>query len=188
MFCIAVSRSCNLLLSKLGLVLIFNADVLEGCKLLLLNSFDLESFVFKLLSDFAAFFKVVQSGVLVVLGVSADLSADSGGVVAEVHLLLVLDDALLLLSTLLLLNDAEERVTLQLCLLGKHFFALISELNLVDVSFTFLMEHDNHTDNVKLLLVDSSLIEKSLFVELKHSLLKFNFLILDFLASFIKFR
>ena len=129
MFCIAVSRSCNLLLSKLGLVLIFNADVLEGCKLLLLNSFDLESFVFKLLSDFAAFFKVVQSGVLVVLGVSADLSADSGGVVAEVMLLLVLDDSLLFFGAFLFLNNAEERVTLKFSLLGEHFFAF-EELSL----------------------------------------------------------
>lgn len=108
---------------------IFNADVLEGCKLLLLNSFDLESFVFKLLSDFAAFFKVVQSGVLVVLGVSADLSADSGGVVAEVMLLLVLDDSLLLFGAFLFLNNAEERVTLKFGLLGKHFFAF-EELSL----------------------------------------------------------
>ena len=43
--------------------------------------------------------------------------------VPQVQLLLLVDETLLLLSALVLLNDTEERVTLEFCLLSEHFFA-----------------------------------------------------------------
>lgn len=141
----------------------------------------------------AAFFGNLDAGFLETLNYEVDnfTHSESFSTGNSFNRLLVTLDRCVTTDVLLLLSGVVftvQKVCLLFLKLGEHFFALISELNLVDVSFTFLMEHDNHTDNVKLLLVDSSLIEKSLFVKLKHFLLKFNFFILDFLASFIKFR
>lgn len=138
MLCIVVSRSYDFLLGKFSLVLLFDSNFLEGRKFLLLDPFDLKSFISQLLSDFATFFEVVKSVVLCLLGVGRDLRADGGSVVAEVHLLLIFDDAFLLLGALLFLNDTEERVTLQLCLLRKHFFALKELLLSSNVQITSL--------------------------------------------------
>jgi len=147
LLCIVVSRSYDFLLGKFSLVLVFDSDALEGGKFLLLDAFDLKSFISQLLSHFATFFEVVESVVLDLLGVGRDLRADGGGVVAEMHLLLVFDDALLLLSALLFLNDTEEGVTLQLCLLRKHFFALkelllTSNIQVLRLTGLFLSFHN----------------------------------------------
>lgn len=121
--------SYNFLFGKLGLVFVFYADLLQGVKFLGFDSFDLASLVFKLLADLAALFKVIKSLMFDLVSVSRDLSADGSSVVAEMMFLLIFEDLLLILRALLLINDAEERVTLQLGLLGEHFFAL-HELNL----------------------------------------------------------
>lgn len=54
------SRSDNLLLGKVVLVLVFNAQALESSELLALDSFNLLALVLKPLTDLATFFEVVQ--------------------------------------------------------------------------------------------------------------------------------
>jgi hypothetical protein len=103
----------------------------------------------------------------------------------------VLLDALITAEYLLLLSGVVftvQQVSLLVLKFAEHIFALLPELDLVNVGLTLLMEHDNHTDDVKFLLVNTGLVEEPLFVQLQHFLFKFNFLILDVLAGLIQSR
>jgi hypothetical protein len=96
---------------------------LDDVKLLLLDTFDLESVVFQLLSHFLTFFKVIKAILLVDARVLRDLGAYNVSVVPELTLLLLLHLSFLLLVFLLALNDAQEIVTLSLGLVGQSALA-----------------------------------------------------------------
>jgi len=116
--------SVDSLLCKLGLVLIFDANVLETVELFGLDALDLKSFVFKTLSHFTSFFEVVEACLLSALGVVPNLTAESFRMVAQVHLLRIVDETLFFLTALVLLDDSEERVAFEFGLLAEHFLAL----------------------------------------------------------------
>jgi hypothetical protein len=116
--------SVDSLFGKFGLVLIFDADVLESVELFGLNALDLKSFIFETLTHFASFFEVVETSLLARFSVVADLTADGVRVVPQMHLLLLVNETLLLLSALMLFDDLEERVAFEFGLLAEHLLAL----------------------------------------------------------------
>lgn len=119
-----LSRSADSLLGQVGLVLFGNADIFQTLKFMSLDALNLQALVLNSLAHLTAFFEVIETCLLFTLGVNTDLVADGGGVAAEGVLLLRGDLALLFLHLLLLLNDAQELVTLGLGLRSKHDLAL----------------------------------------------------------------
>jgi len=117
------------LLCKFGLVLIFDADFLKTSEFFGFDALDLLSLVLKTLPHFTSFFEVVEAVLFGLLSVITNLRANGGGMVAQVLLLLFIDEAFLFLSTFVLFDDAEERIALEFSLLTEHFFAL-AELSL----------------------------------------------------------
>lgn len=85
----------------------------------------------------------------------------------RLHSLLVLLNGLVTAEDLFLLSGVVltvQKVSLLVLELREHVFALFPELNLVDVGLTLLVEHDNHTHDVKFLLVNTGLVEEPLLV------------------------
>lgn len=116
--------SVDSLFCKFSLVLVFDSDLLESVELFGLNALDLKSFIFETLTHFTAFFEVVKTMLLARFSIVADLATDGVRMVPQVHLLLVVNETLLLLSTLVFFDDLEERVAFEFGLLSEHFFAL----------------------------------------------------------------
>lgn len=58
------SSECDLLLGKFGSVLLRDGQLVELLEFLLFNSFDLSALLVDLLTDFAAFLKVVEAVLL----------------------------------------------------------------------------------------------------------------------------
>lgn len=112
------------LLCQLCLVLLLDADFLQGAKFLDLDAFDLQTLIFKALTHLASFFKIVKTILFANLLIVSNLVPDGLGVVSQVGFLLLVDEALFFFGALVLFNDAEEGVTLEFGLLAEHFFAL----------------------------------------------------------------
>lgn len=72
-------HSQNSLLGQISLVLVGNADVLQVIQLLFLDVFDLDAFFLDLLAHLATFLQVVQTRLLLNLGVVADLDSIKRG-------------------------------------------------------------------------------------------------------------
>lgn len=163
--------SVDSLFREFSLVLIFDSDVLESVELFGLNALDLKSFIFETLTDFASFFEVVETSLLARFSVVADLTADGVCVVPQMHLLLIVNETLLLLSTLVLFDDLEERVAFEFGLLAEHLFAL-HELHLacnvesLSLLATLLSLGDLLSSFIALVLLERTFLAESIDLSL----------------------
>ena len=134
----------DLFLGQLGCVLLRDVESVQLIELLLFNSLNLATLVFDLLANLASLLEIVKSVLLRLLVVGVNLGAELLGMLLKNLLLFLFNVSLLLLYFLLLLDYAEEFVTLLLGLLGKACLAL-KELSLASLfhilkHFLFVLE------------------------------------------------
>ena len=134
----------DFLFGQFGCVLLRNVESVQLIKLLLFNSLNLATLVLNLLADLASFLEIVKSILLRLLVVGVNLGAELLGMLLKNFLLFLFNVSLLLFYFLLLLDYAEEFVTLLLSLLGKAGLSL-KELSLASLfhilkHFLFVLE------------------------------------------------
>jgi len=89
-------------------------------ELVLLDAFDLESFVFETLTHHAALLEEVQALLLLDFRIRVDLVSDSVGMSTKCSMLVFLNPSVVLFRSLLLFNDSQEGITFSLGLLCHH--------------------------------------------------------------------
>jgi len=138
---------------------------LDCAKLLLLDSFNLETVVLELLSDLLALLEVIESVLLLDVVVLRNLSTHNIGVVSQLVLALLFQFAFLLLVFLLAVNDAEEIVTLGLGLGGESVLTLVEPSLAGNLKISSLILHAHLISDLLLAALAFTLFEGALSTE-----------------------